>query len=87
MVNTRSSHPLQPPPSAHGASNNQEMIEFLKSMAESIEVLRKQNEDLNTQLTAAEARSSWKEREREERRENERRDRVCRGKQPVNPDQ
>jgi hypothetical protein len=35
------------------------MMEFLTSM----EVLRKQNEDLNTWLTAAEARSSQKERE------------------------
>jgi hypothetical protein len=34
------------------------MMEFLKSMAESMEVLRKKNEDLNTRLTAAEAWSS-----------------------------
>jgi hypothetical protein len=47
-------------------------------MAESMEVLRKQNEELNTRLTAAEARSSQKERERAERREKERRDRVRR---------
>jgi hypothetical protein len=87
MVNTRSSHPLQPPPSASRASNNLELREFLKHIAESMEVLRKQNKDLNTRLTAAEAQSSQKERERTERREKEKRDRVRRGKQPVNPDQ
>jgi hypothetical protein len=48
MVKTCSSHPLQPPPSAPGASNNLELMEFLKNMAESMEVLRKKNEDLNT---------------------------------------
>jgi hypothetical protein len=47
MVNTRSSHQLQPPPSAPRVSNNPELMEFLKNMAESMEVLRKQNEDLN----------------------------------------
>jgi hypothetical protein len=71
MVNTCSSHPLHPPPSAPGASNNPELREFLKSMAESMEVLRKQNEELNTRLTAAEARSSQKERECAERHEKE----------------
>jgi hypothetical protein len=60
MVNTRSSHPLQPllsqpPPSAPGASNDPDFRDFLKSMAESMEVLRKQNEELNARLTAAEA--------------------------------
>jgi hypothetical protein len=52
-----------------------------------MEVLRKQNEELNARLTAAEARSSEKERERAERREKERQDRVRRGKRPVNPHQ
>jgi hypothetical protein len=56
MVNTRSltrsSHPqqpqpMQPPPSAPGASNDPDLRDFLKSMAESMEVLRKQNEELN----------------------------------------
>jgi hypothetical protein len=96
MVNTRSftrsSHPqqpppVQPPPSAPGASNDPDLRDFLKSMAESMEVLRKQNEELNARLTAAEARSSEKERERAERREKERRDRAHRGKRPVNPRQ
>jgi hypothetical protein len=92
MVNTRSSHPLQPqllqqPLSAPGASNSPELADFLKSMVESMEVLRKQNEELNARLTAAEARSSEKERERVERREKERRDRVHREKRLVNPNQ
>jgi hypothetical protein len=51
-----------------------------------MEVLRKQNEELNARITAAEARSSEKERERAERREKERRDRV-REKRLVNPRQ
>jgi hypothetical protein len=72
MVNTRSSHLLRPPQSAPGASNDSELREFLKNMAESMEVLRKQNEELNTRLTVAEARSSQKERERVERHEKER---------------
>jgi hypothetical protein len=55
MVGTHSSHPLHPPPSAPRASNNLKMMEFLKSMAESMKVLRKQNEDLNTKLTVAKA--------------------------------
>jgi hypothetical protein len=74
--------------------NDLKLRDFLKSMAESMEFLRKQNEDLMKQnenldnrLTAAEARSSQKERECVERREKERRDRVCRGKWPVNPHQ
>jgi hypothetical protein len=81
MVNTGSSHPLppqplqtrplQPPPSAPRASNSLELAEFLKNMAESMEVFRKKNEELNTRLTLAEARSSQKEREREERLEKE----------------
>jgi hypothetical protein len=85
MVNTRSSHPLCPLPSAPETSNDPELRDFLKIMAESMEVLRKQNEELNTRLTAAEARSSQKERERAERCEKERRDRVHRGKRPTNP--
>jgi hypothetical protein len=90
MVNTRSSHPLQPlpsqpPPSAPGASNDPDLRDFLKSMAESMEVLRKQNEELNAQLTTAEARSSEKERERAERRKKDKRDRIRRGKRPLNP--
>jgi hypothetical protein len=96
MVNTRSftrsSHPqqpqpMQPPPSAPGASNDPDLRDFLKSMAESMEVLRKQNEELNARITAAEARSSEKEREHAERREKERRDRTHREKRPVNPRQ
>jgi hypothetical protein len=92
MVNTCSSHPLQPhslqpPPSAPKASNSPELADFLKSMAESMEVLRKQNEELNAWLTVAEARSSQKERERVERHEKEWRDRVHRGKRFVNSHQ
>jgi septal ring factor EnvC (AmiA/AmiB activator) len=90
MVNTRSSHlpqpnPLQPPPSAPGVSNNPELADFLKSMAESMEVLRKQNEELNARLTAVEARSSEKERERAKRRKKDRRDKLHHGKRHVNP--
>jgi hypothetical protein len=85
MVNTRSSHPLRPPPSTPEVSNNPQLRDFLKNMVESMEILRKQNEELNTRLTAAEARSSQKERECVEKREKERRDRVHRGKRPVNP--
>ena len=59
----------------------------MKSMAESMEFLRKQNEDLNTRLTAVEARSSQKEREHEERCETKRRDRVFQGKRLVNLEQ
>jgi hypothetical protein len=76
-----------PPPSTPRASNDPELRDFLKNMAESMEVLRKQNEELNTRLTAAEAWSSQKERERAERREKERQDRIHRGKRPVNPHQ
>jgi hypothetical protein len=76
---------MQPPPSAPGASNDPDLRDFLKSMAESMEVLRKQNEELNARITAAEARSSEKERERAERREKERRDRTHLEKRPVNP--
>ena len=45
MVNTCSSHSVlhlvQPPPSILRGSNNPELVDFLKSMAESMEVLRK----------------------------------------------
>jgi hypothetical protein len=58
MVGTRSSHPLIPPAGTLGASNNQEMVDFMRQMTESMVVLRKQNEDLNMQLTVAKARSS-----------------------------
>ena len=72
MVNTHSSllvlHLAQPPPSIPRGSNNPKLVDFLKSMAESMKVLRKQNEDLNTQLIAAKARSNQKEKERTERR-------------------
>jgi hypothetical protein len=90
MVNTRSSHPLLPPPSqpspsAPGASNEPDLRDFLKFMAESMEFLRKQNEELNARLTAGEARSSEKERERDERREKDKRDRIHRGKRHANP--
>ena len=64
MVNTCSSHPLHPPPSTPGASNNLELMDFLKSTTESMEVLRKQNEDLNTRLTVAKAWNSQKNKER-----------------------
>jgi hypothetical protein len=94
IVNTCSSHPLQPPPSAPEVSNNPKLADFLKSMVESMEFLKKQNEDLMKQnenldnrLIAAEARSSQKEKERAERHEKERRDRVHRGKRLVNPHQ
>jgi hypothetical protein len=62
MVNTHSSHPLPPPTSTPRVSNNPEIQDFLRSMAESMEFLRKQNEDLrkqnenlDTRLTAVEA--------------------------------
>jgi hypothetical protein len=87
MVGTHSSHPVIPPTGAPGTSNNQEMKEFMRQMAESMEIMRKQNEDLNTRLTVAEVRSSRRERERKERCEKERRDRVRRGKRAANPDQ
>jgi hypothetical protein len=50
-----------------------------------MEVLRKQNEELNVRLTTAEAQSSEKERERVKRREKEKREKAHRGKRPVNP--
>jgi hypothetical protein len=72
MVGTRSSHSLNPPAGALGASNNQDLMEFMKSMAKSMEVFKKQNEDLNTRLTVTEAQNNQKEREHEERRDKER---------------
>jgi hypothetical protein len=41
MVTTCSSHPLPPPTGTPGVSNNPKMMDFLKSMAESMEFLRK----------------------------------------------
>ena len=80
MVRTRSTHllhhPVQPPLDIPGGSNNPELTEFLKHMAESMEILRKQNKELNARFTVAEARTAQKERERAERREKEKRDRV-----------
>jgi hypothetical protein len=87
MVGTRLSHPMIPPASALGVSNNQEMMNFMKHIAESMEVMGKRNEDLNTRLIVAEARSNQREREREERRKKERQDNVCRGKWTVAPGQ
>jgi hypothetical protein len=54
MVNTRSSQLLRPTPNAPGASNDPELADFLKSMAKSMEVLRKQNEELNARLMTVE---------------------------------
>jgi hypothetical protein len=54
MVGTCSSHPLIHPAGASRVSNNQEMVDFMGQVAKSMEVLRKQNEDLNTRLTVAE---------------------------------
>jgi hypothetical protein len=50
-----------------------------------MEFLKKQNEELNARLTAAEARSSEKQRERAECREKDKRDRVHHGKRHANP--
>lgn len=67
MVNTRSHPPLEIPFStAVGASNSQDMMDFMKQMIELLDALKKQNEDLNTRLTVAEACNSRREREREE---------------------
>ena len=77
MVRTRSTHllhhPVQPPLDIPGASTNPGLAEFLNQMAESIEVLRKQNEELNARFTAAEAQ---REKESAERHKKERRERV-----------
>ena len=86
MVRTRSTHPLhhpvQPPSDIPGRSNDPGLTEFLKQMVESMEVLRRQNEELSARFTAAEAQ---REKESAERREKERRDEVHRGKRTVNP--
>ena len=77
MVRTCSTHPLhhpvQPPPDIPGGSNDPGLAEFLKQMTESIEVLRRQNEELSAQFTTAEAQ---KEKESAERHGKERRDEV-----------
>jgi hypothetical protein len=72
MMGTCSSHLVIPPTGAPGESNNQEMMDFMRQMVESMEVLRKQNEDLNTRLTVAEAWSNRRERECDESRKKER---------------
>jgi hypothetical protein len=65
--------PLEVQPSAAvGASNNQDLTDFMKRMIESLEALKKQNKYLNTRLTMAEAHNNRRDREREERRERER---------------
>jgi hypothetical protein len=84
MVGTHTTNPLGDAP---GAPNNQEMLEFMRRMTESIEALKKQNEDLNTCLMVAEGRSSRRDREREERHERDRRARIRRVKRPVDPNQ
>jgi hypothetical protein len=88
MVGTHSSHlviplagalrasasqPLITPAVTPGVTSNQDIVDFMRQVAESMEVLRNQNEDLNTRLTVVEAQSSRRERECEERRENVRR--------------
>lgn len=70
-------------------------------MNESMEALKKQNEDLATQLTAAKGLNGWREEEHEQRRARdqehmerlaremectERRERIRREKQPVGLD-
>jgi hypothetical protein len=51
-------HPLPEFPSgvvgALGVSNNQDIADFMRQMIESMKALKKQSEDLNTRLTAAE---------------------------------
>ena len=62
MVGTLSTHllhrPVQPPSSIPRGSNNPKLVEFLKHMAESMEVLKKQNEELSARFTVAEARNT-----------------------------
>jgi hypothetical protein len=65
--------------------NNQGMVDFMRQMTESLEVLKKQNEDLNTRLTVAEARNSRRDREREEWFERERQSHIRKGKRVVDP--
>ena len=87
MVRTPSSHPMIPLAGAPGASNKQEMVDFTRQMAESMDFIRKQNEDYNTWLTVVKARSSQREIECEKRHEKERRDNIHRGKWTVAPGQ
>jgi hypothetical protein len=56
-------------------------------MTESLEALKKQNEDLNTWLAVAEAHNSRRDREHEEPRERERQSQIHRGKRVVDPNQ
>jgi hypothetical protein len=65
--------------------NNQGMVDFMRQMTESLEVLKKKNEDLNTRLTVAEARNSRRDREREEWFERERQSHIRKGKWVVDP--
>jgi hypothetical protein len=65
--------------------NNQGMVDFMRQMTESLEVLKKKNEDLNTRLTVAEARNSRRDREREEWFERERQSHIRKGKRVVDP--
>jgi hypothetical protein len=62
--------------------NNQHMAEFMRRMIESIELLRKQNEDLNTRLIAAEGRNGRRDCEHEERQCEQ----IRKGRQTVNHD-
>ena len=66
MVQTRSHPSPEIPLNMARTSNNLEMTKFMKRMAESMEVLRKQNKDFNTRLTVAEAQNSLRDREQEE---------------------
>ena len=79
MVRTHSTHslhhPVQPPFDIPRASNNPGLAKFLKQMVESMEVLRKKNEELNARFTTPEAQ---REKESAERREKERWERVHR---------
>jgi prefoldin subunit 5 len=61
-----------------------ESMEFLKKQNED---LMKQNENLDNRLTATEAQSSQKERKHAERHEKERGEKVRQGKRPINPHQ
>jgi hypothetical protein len=54
---------------ADAGTSSQEMAEFMRQMVESMEVLKKQNEDLNTRLMATETRNVNREQERERRQE------------------
>jgi hypothetical protein len=56
-------------------------------MIESLEALKKQDEDFNTWLAVAEALNSGRDGESEERRERERQSQIHRGKRVVDPNQ